>query len=157
MEFFADLHPKVVHFPIAFLIIYAAFEAVGAIFKKDFFSKAAHLFLLLGVIGLVAALLTGERAEAMAEELEDLGALIPFRAINEHKDWANITIWYFTGLLIVRSVVVIKKKFIGAFQYIFVVLAFVGVFFIYETAEHGGILVYKYGVGTDLLKETIED
>jgi uncharacterized membrane protein len=50
MEFLAELHPKIVHFPIAFLTIYPVIELIALISKKDFFSKAALLFLLVGVL-----------------------------------------------------------------------------------------------------------
>lgn len=156
MEFLAGLHPKIIHFPIAFLIIYFVLEAVGISFKKDFFSKTAHLFLFLGVLGLVTAVLSGNQAEEIADKLSDQGATIPFKAIGEHENYANITLWYFTALLVLRTFVVLKKKFTGYIKYSFIVLALVGAFLIYETGEHGGKLVYKYGVGTDLKKMEVE-
>ena len=63
MEFLAQLHPKIIHFPIAFLLVYLLLEMLGAIMKKDFFSKVAHLFLLFGVLGALAAVLTDNQAE----------------------------------------------------------------------------------------------
>ena len=41
MEFLAQLHPKIIHFPIAFLLIYVLLEITGVITKKDFYLKAA--------------------------------------------------------------------------------------------------------------------
>ncbi len=46
MDFLAELHPKVVHFPIALLLTYAILELVGIVFKKEFYQKTAHLLLL---------------------------------------------------------------------------------------------------------------
>ncbi|MHB9014432.1 MAG: DUF2231 domain-containing protein, partial [Ignavibacteriaceae bacterium] len=63
MEFLAQLHPKIVHFPIALLSTYVLLEIIGVVFKRDFFSKAAHLILLLGVLGALAAVFTGNQAE----------------------------------------------------------------------------------------------
>src|SRR3972149_229664 len=145
MEFLASLHPKLVHFPIVLFITYALFEILGAITKKEIYSKSAHLLLFLGVLGAVAAVLTGGQAEEVASTWEKQGAIIQFHAIGEHEDYANITLWYFAALLVLRTIAVLKKKFTGYIKYTFVVLALVGCFFVYETGEHGGKLVYEYG------------
>ncbi len=150
-------HPRFVHFPIALLSTYVLLEIVGIVFKKDFFSKAAHLILFFGVLGALAAVLTGNIAEEAAELLEEQGAIIPFRAIGEHEDWATITIWYFAGVFVLRTFLVLKKSFKGIFQYIFIVFAIVGIYFVYETGDHGAKLVYQHGVGTELKKAEIEE
>lgn len=150
-------HPRFVHFPIALLSTYILLEIVGVVFKKEFFSKAAHLILFLGTLGALAAVLTGNEAEEIAELWEEQGAIMPFGAITDHEDWATITLWYFTGVLVLRTFLVIKKNFKGIFQYIFIVLALIGGYFIYETGDHGAKLVYEHGVGTELKKMEIEE
>jgi uncharacterized membrane protein len=150
-------HPRFVHFPIALLSTYVLLEIIGVVFKKDFFSKAAHLILFLGVLGAVAAVLTGKEAEKAALLLEEQGAIIPFGAMSDHENWANITLWYFSAVLVLRTFLVIKKKFTGIFQYIFILLAVVGGYFIFQTGDHGGKLVFKHGLGTELKKSEIED
>ena len=144
MEFLAAFHPKVIHFPIAFLMSYFLFELLGIVFKKEFLSKAAHLLLFLGVLGALAAVLTGNQAEEAFEYWKkQSGALL-----EEHEMYANLTLWYFTGLLVLRTFVAFRKKFIGIVQYIILVLAMVGVYFVFQTGEHGGKMVYDHGVGT---------
>jgi len=150
-------HPRFVHFPIALLLTYILLEIIGIVFKKDFFSKSAHLILFLGVLAALAAVLTGNMAEEAAELLEEKGAIIPFGSISEHENWATITVWYFGALLVLRTFLAIRKKFTGFFQYIFVVLALAGAYFIYQTGEHGASLVYKHGVGTELKEAEIEE
>jgi len=157
MEFFAEFHPRIVHFPIALLLLYVLLEAVGAVFRKEFFSKSAHLILFLGVLGAIAAVLTGNQAENLASSWEEKGAIIQFGEISEHEEYANITLWYFAALLVLRTFITIKKKFTGYFPYVFAVLAAVGAYFVYETGDHGGHLVYKYGIGTELKKAEIEE
>jgi uncharacterized membrane protein len=157
MEFLAENHPRIVHFAIALLFLYPFLEFIGVIFKREFFSKAAHLILAFGVLAALGAVLTGNQAHEVAMAWEEKGAIMPFKAINEHSSWANITLWYFAALLVLRTFFVIKKKFIGYFQYIFVVLAFVGVYLVFETGDHGGKLVYKHGVGTELKKMEMEE
>jgi len=154
-------HPRFVHFPIALLSTYVLFEIIGVVFKKEFFSKAAHLILFLGVLGALAAVLTGNRAEEVAEKLfDEKDIIMPFGSISDHENWATITIWYFAGVLVLRTFFVLKKSFKGIFQYIFIVFAIVGMYFVYQTGEHGAKLVYglkeKGGVGTEL-KQTITE
>ena len=156
MEFLAQLHPKIIHFPIAFLLIYVFLEITGIITKKDFYLKAAYLFLFLGVLSAVAAVITGNQAYEIASQLKDKGAVIPSGLVSQHEQYATITLWYFTGLLVFRTYLVLKKKLKGTLQYLLVLLAVVGAFFIYETADYGGKLVFNHGVGTEMKKEEIK-
>ena len=154
-------HPRFVHFPIALLSTYVLLEIIGVVFKKDFFSKAAHLILFLGVLAALAAVLTGDHAKDVAEKLfDEKDVLMPFGSISEHENWANITIWYFAGVLVLRTAFVLKKNFKGLIQYIFILFAIVGMYFVYQTGEHGAKLVYglkeKGGVGTQLKETTGE-
>lgn len=163
MEFLAELHPKVVHFPIALLIVYALLELIGAIFKKNTFTNAAFIILIIGFVGTITAMITGEQAAHLAEEWDEIGlmndAIMPYGAIDKHEDWASNTLWFFLFVVVLRSLFVInfvvKKKYENYFnlvRYGFAVLSLVGCFFIYKTGEHGGELVYKHGVGTELIK-----
>ncbi len=112
--------------------------------------------MLLGVLGAFTAVLTGNQAADVASAWENKGAIIPFGLISEHEEWANITLWFFTAVLVLRTISVIKKKFEGKIKIAFVILAFIGVYFVYETGEHGGKLVYDKGVGTELKKQETE-
>ncbi len=146
MEFLAGLHPKVVHFPIALLITFVLLELIGTLLNKDFYTKTAHLILFLGVIGTILAVLTGNQAfisykywNPASEEL-----------FNNHQTFANLAVWYFAGLLVLRTYLVVKKKYFKTMKYIFLVLTLFGGFLIYQTSEYGGELVKKYGIGTEL-------
>jgi uncharacterized membrane protein len=144
MEFLAQFHPKIIHFPIAFLLVYLLLELLGAIFKKNFFSKAAHLFLLFGVLGALAAVITGNQAENAFEDWNKTTSSI----LETHSTYANITLWYFTALLVIRTFLVLRKKFTNLFKYLFCLLGIIGAYFIYQTGEHGGEMVFQHGVGT---------
>lgn len=157
MEFLAENHPRVVHFAISFLFAYPFIELLALIFKKEYIEKSAHLILFLGVLAATAAVITGNQAENVASLWEEKGAIIPFGSINEHKDYATITILYFTGLLLFRTFLAIKNKFKGYLKYIIIILGFAGAYLVFETGDHGGHLVYKYGVGTELKKMEIEE
>ena len=146
MEFLAELHPKVVHFPIALLITYVALELIGIVFKKEFYQKAAHLLLFLGVIGAFFAVLTGNQAHSAYKYWSESSSEL----FNEHQTFANLTVWYFTGILLFRTYLVVKKKLSSFYIYIILAFALFGCFLIYQTAEDGGDLNKKFGVGTKL-------
>lgn len=156
MEFLAGLHPKVVHFAIGLLLTYSFLEILSAFIKKDFLSKAAYIILFLGVLAALAAVLSGNQAEEVAERWEDSGAIIPFGLISEHEEFATITVWFYAALLVIRTVFILKKKFTSFIHYIFVLLVLIGSYFIYQTGEYGGNLVYKHGIGTDLINPDIK-
>ena len=146
MEFLAGLHPKVVHFPIALLLTYALCEMIGVIFKKDFFSKTAHLLLLLGVIGALFAVLTGNQAFS-----EFHNWTIPGKELfDHHQTFANLSVWYFSILLVFKTYIVFKKKSSGSLKYLLLLFALLGCYLIYQTAEYGGDLVKKFGIGTEV-------
>lgn len=167
MEFLAGLHPQIVHFPIALLLTYILLEIIGAIFKNNYFTNAAYIVLILGLLGAILAVLTGEQAAQIAKKWNELGTRngvpIPLGLIDDHENFATITLWYFAILTLLRTVFVIqfiaRKKFQNIFDKVrlgFVILAIIGAFFIYETGEHGSKLVYRIGVGTDLIKPEID-
>ncbi len=156
MEIIASFHPKVVHFAIALLLTYVLLEVLFLILKKDFLNKSATLILFLGVLGAVASLLTGNQAYYYAENLFDnYDVKIPLGLIDEHEEYAKITTFWFVGILIIRFFLNVKNKFKSWLQIAVLVLALVGVYFVYETGEHGGELVYKYGVGTKLIEQGV--
>ncbi len=150
MEFLASLHPKLVHFPLAFLLIYVLLEIIGVLSRKEFFQKCAFLFLFIGIITAAAAVITGNQAADLAEKLKMRGAAVPSVLISEHENYATASLWYFTALLVLRAFYVIKKKFKGIIQYVFILLAIIGGFLIYQTGDRGGNLVFDHGVGTVL-------
>jgi uncharacterized membrane protein len=150
MESWQFFHGQFVHFPIALLLTYILFEIIGILTKREFFSKAAHLILLLGVLGLICAVLTGNQVEQLARKVHRSKVILD--AIETHSDFANITLWYFAGLLVIRTMLVLKKKFVGYLKYSFIVLSLFGLFLVFETGKYGGKLVYDYGVGTNSSK-----
>lgn len=157
METLASLHPKVVHFAVALLLTYVLLELLFLIFKRDYLSKSANLILFLGVLGALGSMLTGNQAYHYAESLFDNhGIKIPLGLIDEHEEYATWTLFWFLGILVIRIFLTLKDKFKGWLQIAVFILALVGVFFVYETGEHGGELVYKYGVGTKVIEQGIQ-
>jgi uncharacterized membrane protein len=136
MEFLASIHPKVIHFPIAFLMLYPLFELLFLFTRKEFFSKSAMLFLGIGVIGSFFAVLSGNQAFEVVKNWSNEGKNI----FSSHQTFANLSVWYFTALLVVRYFLVIKKKLNRTTISVIFVLSFIGGYFIYQTGNYGGKL-----------------
>lgn len=149
-SFLGDIHPKVVHFPVALLTTYSLLEIVGIIFKKEFISKSALLLLCLGVVTAFFAVLTGN--QAFANFLFWTGESKAL--LNEHQTYATYLLWFSVLVCALRIYIVVKKKFIGAIKYFFILFALAIIFLVYETGTHGGNLVKKYGIGTEIYKSS---
>jgi uncharacterized membrane protein len=152
-SFLADIHPKVVHFPIALLTTYSLLEIVGIVFKKEFISKSALLILCLGVVTAFFAVLTGNQAASDFGFWNEKSNSL----LNEHQTYATYLLWFSAIICGSRIFVVLKKKFTGIIKYIFILFALIIIFLVYETGMHGGDLVKKFGIGTDVFETHISE
>ena len=85
-----NLHPIMVHFPIALLTIYSLLE-IASLFRKARHNRTVwyiKLFLLLvGRISIQAALTTGEAAGDAGFGVRDI--------IERHEKFANMSVWLY--------------------------------------------------------------
>ncbi|MBP6910344.1 hypothetical protein KBC03_01990 [Patescibacteria group bacterium] len=85
-----NLHPIMVHFPIALLTIYSLLE-IASLFRKVRHNRTVwyiKLFLLLvGLISIQAALTTGEAAGDAGFGVRDI--------MERHENFANISVWLY--------------------------------------------------------------
>jgi uncharacterized membrane protein len=62
-----NIHPLFVHFPIALLVVYSLLEIVPGIRSRAWAQSAKVACLYIGVLGAIAALITGGMAEELVE------------------------------------------------------------------------------------------
>jgi len=136
MEYLASIHPKIVHFPIAFLMFYPFMELLFLFTGKEYFLKSAMLFLVIGVIGSFFAVLSGNQAFEFVKNWTNEGKEI----FSSHQTFANLTVWYFSALLMLRYYLFIKKKLNRKIISVIFVLSLFGGYFVYETGNYGGRL-----------------
>ncbi len=154
MELLADFHPFVVHFPIAFLTLYVIVEVLNSFLRLEKIRFLSSVLLFVGVLACVGAVLTGNQAEHKVEKSYDSRLTEEVtETIEEHESNATILLWYFTVLMVIRFVFINKKNFSGIRKILITVLALVGLYFIFVTGNYGGKLVYKFGIGTEILNE----
>lgn len=153
MNFMAELHPFVVHFPIAMLSLYIVLEIVTYYIKNETLNNITTWILLFGIVTAVNAVLSGNQAEHIASSLIDATSTIVEESIEEHEQFATLTLWYFLILVVIRYFLVQKKKMTKLFKAVLIILALCGGILIFQTGTTGGKLVYKYGVGTELFNK----
>jgi uncharacterized membrane protein len=145
-NFLAEIHPKVVHFPVALLTTYSILEIAGIVFNKEFLTKSALLVLCLGVVTSLLAVLTGNQAANDFVYWTDESSAL----LNKHQTYATFLLWISAIVCGLRIFAVTRKKFVGLIKYVFLVFAIVILFLVSQTGLYGGDLVKKYGIGTDI-------
>jgi uncharacterized membrane protein len=145
-----SLHPMIVHFPIALLLLALLFDVLYFIFRKQaWLHAAANSLYVLGGIAAVAAFFSGRQAADLAE--------IPAfanSALAEHADLGQYTAWFFGlyALLRLAGWWLNWQEKVGVLLLLLVVAAG-GAVLLYETAEHGAELVYRHGIGVQAADE----
>ena len=138
----SHVHPMLVHFPIALLILGFLSEIVALAFKKTSFADAAFLLLITGALGAVAAVLSGLYA---ARGLEEAGTLK--QAVDMHEGAAELAMWLAVLAAIFRTALVLTRKYTGSLRYLSAVIFLVAVLAVARAGYYGGELVFKHAAG----------
>jgi uncharacterized membrane protein len=146
------LHPLVVHFPVALLLV-APLLILLSLIPGRFslgLSLSAFGLLLLGTIGAWVAVETGEAAEDFAKGIAGADAVL-----DRHEDLAEITRNAFTALTLVYGGLVAAGIFVRKPLPKFLMPSLTGVYLLAygaacivlaNTAHEGGRLVHEFGV-----------
>lgn len=130
------LHPLIVHFPIALLIMGTLLQVI-AIWRKDFFDRAAFFLICAGFLSGLAAYLSGDGAERFARE--NWGSA--YRSLVEtHQLYATITLLLFGAAIGMRILFHFYKRKI--FIPLVLVFCICGSVTLALTGHYGGQMVY---------------
>lgn len=146
------LHPLIVHFPIALLMVAPLIILIGIFMpqKGRSFLIAAFVLMLLGTIAAFIAVSTGGAAGELAEHVNNVESVL-----EEHEELAETTRTVFAALTVIFGVIVFApmffKKELSRIIVIPLNLAFLlfygaGVVLLMNTAHQGGRLVHEFGV-----------
>jgi len=138
------VHPMIVHFPIALLIVGFLTDLASFFIKGDFFKQSGFYLLILGALGTIAALLSGEQAGSGLGGQGVLG-----QAIEHHEEAAELAVWLVLVTALFRVALVLLKKYAGAFKIAALVLFLLSIGAIARTGYYGGKLVYEHAAGVE--------
>ncbi|MBE9504091.1 MAG: DUF2231 domain-containing protein [Proteobacteria bacterium] len=134
-----NIHPMLVHFPIALLNAFFLMELLGYLLKKSELRIAATWMLYLGTLGALATVVAGFRAASGAphsHEIHQIMSSHTYYGISVLALSIVLSVWRFTN-----KGVYSKKGQIGS-----LCVALIMIIILTFGADLGGLMVYKYGV-----------
>lgn len=140
------LHPAIVHFPIALLLVGAAMAVAAVFVRRWHLPLFAAILLSLGALGAVAATVTGE------EEEEKVEHAIPSAepVLEEHAEWGESArnAGILSAVLAIGAAALASRPVIGRFLSVLTAFVAIGAGYAVVQAGHfGGELVYRHGAG----------
>jgi uncharacterized membrane protein len=171
-------HPQIVHFVVASLFIGLPVHLLGFLKKPRFFKPMATVLLIVGTVAAFAAVRSGVDAHGPAERIPDTRDLVV-----HHEELGERTRTLFAVALLLElagvalawkaggagaSVLSVESgekgaagastiRFAGtALRGVVAVVWVVGAFTLFETATHGGELVYQYAGGVGFRTDDTE-
>ncbi len=166
---FVEIHPIIVHFPIALLIVGVLLDFLALFLRRAHLVEAASWCLGIGTVGLLAAELSGQLIEDHVNKAAAGGIL------EIHKTFALMTVITFVALFVLRLIWLSPHIFtalgsswpvaarVGKYVQttlpilgsnapvliaLYLLLSVGGIVLLAITGYLGGSLVYDHGVGT---------
>ncbi|MEO8448976.1 MAG: DUF2231 domain-containing protein [Gemmatimonadota bacterium] len=137
-------HPQVVHFAIVLCIVGVVFRLISLTGRAAWTNSAALTLILVGTLMTVVAVQSGTDAHGPIERIP--GAR---EAVQDHEDWGKRTrnIFLVVALLEIAAAVLAKRGIGKGLRIVSALAGLGGCAALYETGEHGGILVYSFAGG----------
>ena len=150
-EWIPNIHPLIIHFPIVLLMLAVLLHLTALIvWKVPWLRTITLLVFIFGLVTLILTYLSGRQA---ADSV--LLPTVAVSTLSKHADLALWTLVYFGVLTVlhfaIRFLKVYDKKSISIALF---GLGLLGLLLVVKTADLGGQLVYKYGVGVQFYPET---
>jgi uncharacterized membrane protein len=149
MPSLAALHPQIVHFVVALVIVGVGFRVLSLVLRWSWLGPAATALVALGTVASLAAVRSGSDAHGPVERVPGVRP-----AVVAHETWAERARNVFLLLLAAEAVaaVLASRQYpharTAAIASAAVGMIAVGV--LYRTADLGGQLVYGYGGGVGI-------
>lgn len=141
-----NIHPSLVHFPIALLSIFFLLELLGSLFHREGLRQSASAMLYFGALGAAAAAAAGLYAASFVPHSQEV------HGIMEWHERLGITV---TILALILSVwrLVVKGMIAGMARAFHLLLATIMMVCMIFGADLGGLMVYGYGVAVTKLQD----
>lgn len=146
------LHPLIIHFPIALLLVAPLLVLIGVFLpnKGRSFLIAAFILMLLGTVASFIAVSTGASAGELAERVANVESVL-----ENHEELAETTRTVFSALTVIFGVMLfapmifkkdLSSKIVIPLNLAFLIFYGAGVVLLINTAHEGGRLVHEFGV-----------
>ena len=135
-----NIHPLLVHFPIALIFMVAIFDLIGALSKNRSFVFAANALTVFAAVGAIAAVVSGILAE---------GSIWHPGAAHDLLETHETVGFVFLGIIVVLAIFrfVIGDRIYGSMGWIAVLIGVIGVTVVSYGGYLGGEMVYTHGAG----------
>ena len=137
----SHLHPMIVHFPVAIIIVGFLFDLTGAFLHKDHCIARAGYY--LEVIGMVAAIAGWGSGYFFTSPLEGEAGIV----LDNHYRFATITLISIIVATLFRMVIVYLKKDETRLKWLALFLYFIAFLAVSYTGFLGGTLVQDFMIG----------
>jgi uncharacterized membrane protein len=144
-----NIHPLVVHFPIAFLCGSALFYLLALLTSKEVMATTAFSLLIAGTLGAAAAVGTGIYADPSVL----LAPSVRGHLLEKHEDFMILTLCV-SAVLTVWSIIARPFPKKGRALFILLFFALLGVMSV--GADYGARMVYDYNAGGNACPQPIE-
>ncbi len=134
-----NIHPLLVHFPIAFLLAFFALDVTGTLAKKLHWRNVASVLLYLGAISAVLTVIAGFIAAATVEHGDNVHAIM-----EQHEHIGIAVLISALSLAAWRLKTGVLAQ--GGANTVFLLLSALLCLLISFGADLGGLMVYHYGV-----------
>ena len=145
----SNLHPMVVHFPIALFLVGFVLDGLGWGLRHETLKRVGLVLVLLGALAAVPAVVTGLAVEETVEEqLEPLPG--GEEALEAHEELAIPTAGVLLVAALLRFLLEIRfgsRTVARGLLAVYLIAGLVGVGMLAVTGLRGGELVYRYGAG----------
>lgn len=134
-----NVHPLLVHFPIALLTLFFTLDLIGSLAKRAEWRQIAGAFLYLGTVFAAVTVAAGLVAAANVAHGGNV------HDIMEHHEHLGISVLSLAALLSAWRLLS-KGHIVGPANTLYLLLAAILSGLLAFTADLGGLMVYKYGV-----------
>src|SRR5690625_2493895 len=149
-EWAPNIHPIVVHFPIALLVVALLLDLIRIVKREHTgLNLAVQILYGLGTLGLIVSFITGRQA---TETVEVAGQA--FSVLASHENWAFATMIFFIVFFGLRFAVYwFQLDMRKSISFVSVLLGLIGLELVAITGDRGGELVFGHGVGVTAIQE----
>jgi uncharacterized membrane protein len=139
----SNIHPLIVHFPIALIIVVFILDLLGALSRQKTLTSAANIVSIFAALGAVIAVISGLMAEESVWHIDEAHDLIE---LHESIGFAVM------GLALVSLIfrpAIKKKKSKSSLLWIAVIISLAAAVLVGYEGYLGGEMVYRHGTGVE--------